>query len=178
MTGVAHALKVLELQAYDDDAVAETLLFLANEAEGPADPFAGPTDGVLSAARQVNTRRARERHDQAETLDTAAVVALVTSITDRKGVDRRRQRGQLLAWRSGARTLHPSWQFDRRRGDTWPGLADVLTALRDVTTDAQAADAVMTTPRDDLDGRTLAQVLAAGRVQTVIRLIHAAGEQS
>jgi hypothetical protein len=36
----------------------------------------------------------------------------------------------------------------------------------------------MSTPRDDLDGRTLADLYAAGRVETTLRLILAAGDQS
>ena len=103
---------------------------------------------------------------------------LVRSISDRKGVDRRRRRGQLLGWRAGSRTLHPAWQFDPRRGETRSGLPAVLDALSEVAPDPEAADALMTAAREDLGGRTLADLLAAGRVETVVRLVRAAGDQS
>jgi hypothetical protein len=106
------------------------------------------------------------------------VVKLVGSIGDRKGVDRRRRRGQLLGWRAGGRTLHPDWQFDPRRGDTRPGLPMVLEALSEVAPDPQAADALMRAPREDLDGRALADLLAAGQIETVLRLVRAARDQS
>jgi hypothetical protein len=177
---VAQALKVLEDRARSDEALAETVLFLADETEGPEDPFVTPSPAVLGAARVVNARRQQERRESlaARALDTAQVIELIGSISDRKGVDRRRRRGQLLGWRSGSRTLHPAWQFDSRRGDTRPELARVIAALAEIAPDPRAADVLMTTPRDDLDGRTLADLYAAGRVETTLRLILAAGDQS
>ena len=180
VSSVAEALRLLEERAREDTAVAETLLFLADCVDGPTDPFSVPGREVLNAARVVNERRQRERREAlaAQALDTAEVVALIGSINDRKGVDRRRRRGLLLGWRSGARTLHPAWQFDPRRGDTRLGLPRVLAALAEVTPDPHAADALMSTPREDLEGRTLSDVFAAGQVETTIRLILAAGDQS
>jgi len=177
---LAHAFKVLEQQTSDDPALAEAVLFLAGDPDGPTDPFSRPGEGVAGAARLVNARRLAERREAgaAAALDTGQVVDLVRSISDRKGVDRRRRRGQLLGWRSGSRTLHPDWQFDVRRGDTRPGLPAVLEALAEVVADPEAADALMRAPREDLDGRSLADLLAAGRVETVVRLVHAAAEQS
>jgi hypothetical protein len=177
---LTDAFRVLEEQSSDDQALAEALVFLAEDPEGPSDPFTPVSEGVAAAARLVNARRLAERRDVATSgaLDTGRVVALMRSINDRKGVDRRRHRGQLLGWRSGARTLHPDWQFDRRRGDTRPGLSLVLAALSEATPDPEAADALMRAPRDELDGRTLADLFSAGRVETVVRLIRAAAEQS
>lgn len=177
---VARAIKVLHDRAVDDPALAEVVLYLADESTGPDDPYARPSDRVLTAARVVNTRRQRDQREDmaAAALDTIEVVALIRSINDRKGVDRRRRRGQLLGWRAGARTLHPSWQFDRRRGETRPELARVLEALAEVTPDAEAADRLMSAPRDELDGATLAELFAAGQVDTVVRLVLAAGDQS
>jgi hypothetical protein len=83
-----------------------------------------------------------------------------------------------MGWRAGRRTLHPEWQFDRRRGDTRPGLERVLAAFREVALDPIGANALMTTPRDDLDGETLADLFARGQIETVVRLILAAGDQS
>jgi hypothetical protein len=175
---VERAIRVLEERASEDSALAEAVLFLADDVDGPHDPFGDPAGGVLAAARAVNRRRQRERRDTPAALDTAGVVAVIGSINDRKGVDRRRRRGQLLGWRAGARTLHPGWQFDRRLGETRPGLTQVLAALAQVAADARAADALMSAPREDLEGRTLAELFAAGRTETVVRLIGAAGDQS
>ena len=177
---LADAIRVLEERSGEDPALAEAVLFLAEDTGAPFDPFGPVPNGALAAAAVVNRRRQVERREVATAgaLDTAQVVALVTSISDRKGVDRRRQRGQLLGWRSGARTLHPAWQFDARRGETRPGLAAVLTALREVTVDAEAADALMRAGRDDLGGRSLADLFATGRVATVVRLVLSSAEQS
>jgi len=177
---VAQALKILAERTAEDPDLAQAVVFLAEAAEGPQDPLGAVPDGVRVAARRVNDRRLRDRRQLAarSALDTAEVVAIVDSISDRKGVDRRRQRGQLLAWRSGSRALHPDWQFDPRRGDTRPGLAVVLAALRASSPDPEAADALMRAPRADLDGRSLADLFASGQTDTVVRLIQAASEQS
>lgn len=173
-------MKVLATRVHQDEALAEAVLFLADDADGPEDPFARPALGVLAAARSVNQRRQEERRDSlvAATLDTAEVVAVIGSINDRRGVDRRRRRGQLLGWRAGARTLHPAWQFDHRTGDTRPGLGSVLAALAEVAPDPRAAAALMSVPRHDLGGDTLADLFAGGDVATVVRLVLAAGDQS
>lgn len=75
----------------------------------------------------------------------------MASISDRKGVDRRRARGALLGIRTGNQMLHPAWQFDHRRQDTHPGLPLVLAALSEVAADGLDADAIATTPRADAD---------------------------
>jgi hypothetical protein len=177
---LTRAFKVLEDQTSDDPDLAEALVFLASDTEGPEDPFAEVSGSVARAAHLVNQRRLAGRLDAASgsALDSAHVAGLVRSINDRKGVDRRRRRGQLLGWRSGARTLHPDWQFDYRRGETRPGLVRVLSALAEVTSDPEAADALMRAPRDDLDGRSLADIFAAGQIETVIRLLESSTEQS
>jgi hypothetical protein len=168
---VSEAVRVLGQRAVDDPSLAETLRYLADDASGPGDPSAAPPDAVLAAARRVNEQRQAQRAEErrADVLDTAAVVGVIASIHDRRGVDRRRRRGQLLGWQSGTRTLHPAWQFDRSRCDTRIGLAQVIAALEEVTADPQAADALMRAEREDLDGRSLAQLFVAGRVETVDR---------
>jgi hypothetical protein len=132
------------------------------------------------SARRVNRDRQADRvaTRRANALETADVVRLVATLHDRRGVDRRRRRGQLLGWSSGSRTLHPAWQFDPARGETRSGLAAVIAALGQITPDGQAADELMTAPREDLDGRSLADLFAAGKVETVVRLIVAAADQS
>jgi hypothetical protein len=180
VTTLADAIRVLEKQTSEDPGLAEAVLFIAQDAEGTDDPFGDVPVGALRAARLVNERRLRERREtaSASALDTAEVVALLHSVNDRKGVDRRRRRGQLLAWRSGAHALHPAWQFDKRRGETRLGLPRVLNALSQVAPDPRAADALMRAPREDLGGRSLADLLASERPETVIRLILASVDQS
>lgn len=180
MTTLPQAIRVLEDKAAEDPALAEAVKFLATASTGPADPFADPGSGVLAAARAVNERRQGQRslERMQRAVDTGGVVEIITSINDRKGVDRRRHRGQLLGWKVGRATMHPIWQFDRSRGDTRPGLERVLAALRDVTDDPIVADALMSAPRSDLGGATLADLFARGRVETTIRLILSAGDQS
>ena len=53
-----------------------------------------------------------------------------------------------------------------------------VDALSEVAPDPQAADALMRAPREDLDGRTLADLLASGQIETVLRLVRAARDQS
>lgn len=179
-TTLAHALRVLEARTEVDPALAEAVVFLAGDPGGPEDPFAAAPGGALEAARRVDEERLSRRRRAAadDALDTAQVVALVRSISDRKGVDRRRRRGQLLGWRSGSRSLHPAWQFDARRGETRPGLPAVVAALAAVAPDPEAADALMRARREDLGGASLAELFAAGHVDDVVRLLRAAGEQS
>jgi hypothetical protein len=179
-SSLARAFRVLERQSDEDPALAEAVFFMAEGADGPDDPFAEAPPGAVRAARVVNERRLYERQALATgaSLDTAQVITLLRSVSDRRGVDRRRHRGQLLGWRSGTRTLHPSWQFDTRRGESRTGLARVLAALAEVTADPQVADELMRAPRDDLGGASLADLFVAGRIETVLRLIAASVEQS
>jgi len=176
---LARAIETLHEKARRDDALAEVILLLSGDEDGPDDPFAEVEPSARTAARLVNRRRQRRTraaHDEG-TLDTAAAIRLIGSIHDRKGVDRRRQRGQLLGWRRGRRVLHPVWQFDPQRGDTRPGLERVLAALREVAPDPQAAHALMIAAREDLDGASLAEQFALGRIDLVERLILSAEDQ-
>lgn len=179
-TTLAEAIRVLHHRASSDAALAETVRLLAEDTGSPTDPFADPGPAVRGVARRANLRRQSEHATRlhSHAIDTAGVIELILTIHDRKGVDRRRRRGRLLGWRAGRRTLHPEWQFDRRLGDTRPGLHKVLAALREATADPLAADTLMTTPREDLDGGTLADLFAGGRIETVVRLILEAGDQS
>ncbi|MDA8400266.1 MAG: hypothetical protein M0008_09525 [Actinomycetota bacterium] len=48
---LTHAFKVLEKQTGDDPALAEAVVFLAEELDGPDDPFADVPEGARLAAR-------------------------------------------------------------------------------------------------------------------------------
>lgn len=168
----------LRAKAEADENVADVLDFLATDTV--EDPFAAPRPVVLAAARAINRRRQDERRaafrDRA--LSTAEVVDLISSMSDRKAVDRRRHRGTLLGVRVGNETLHPAWQFDRRRGETRPGLDRVLAALREVTDDDVAADALMVAARSDLGGSSLATVFAENDLGLTLGIIGLAEDQS
>jgi hypothetical protein len=176
---LANAIRVLHEEARHDPLLAETVRLLATETDDPEDPFAKPRAAALRAARAVNRRRQRQSLVSMTegTVDTSGVIQLIASIRDRKGVDRRRRRGRLLSWKMGRRTLHPTWQFDTRRGITRPGLDRVLAALHEVAPDPQVAHALMSVPREDLDGKTLADLFSRGRIELLERLILAAGDQ-
>jgi hypothetical protein len=176
---LAAVLDRLRIRAESDPSLIETLEHLAH-ADPVDDPFATPADDVARLARTINQQRQADRLTElrARSLTTGQVVELLVSVSDRKGVDRRRARGTLLGIRVGNQMLHPLWQFDPRRRDTHPGLSAVLTALSDVASDALDADAIATAPRTDAGGASVAEVLAAGRVEAAVTLVHLAGDQS
>jgi hypothetical protein len=169
----------LRERAESDPWLLETLEHLA-DADPVEDPFSVPPDGVARLARTINRQRQADRLAELRqrSLTTGQVVELVASISDRKGVDRRRARGALLGIRAGNQMLHPEWQFDRRRQDTLPGLPLVLAALSEVAADGIDADAIATTPRVDAGGSTVADLLAAGRTEDAVALVQLAGDQS
>lgn len=76
---------------------------------------------------------------------------------------------------SANETLHPDWQFDRRRRDAREGLERVLAALREVAVDALDADVIIVAPRLDLGGRSIAAVFVNRDVDLAVRLIHLSG---
>lgn len=166
-------------RAREDDALAETLAFLAQD-DVDVDPFARPSEAILTSARQVNSHRTGARRSAlvADALTTAQVVELIESISDRRAVDRRRRRGRLLGVKVGNTVWHPNWQFDRRIGDTRSGLPRILEALAEVTDDPVAANALMTAPHPELDGRAIADVFADGGIDLAVTLIRLAGDQS
>lgn len=176
---LATVLDRLRERAESDPSLIETLEHLA-DADPVHDPFATPADDVARLARRVNRQRQADRLAElrARSLTSGQVVELLASVSDRKGVDRRRARGALLGIRIGNQVLHPAWQFDQRRRDTLPGLPVVLTALSDVAADELDADAIATTPRADAGGASVADLLAAGRIEAAVTLVHLAGDQS
>ena len=65
---LTHAFKVLEKQTGDDPALAEAVVFLAEELDGPDDPFADVPEGARLAARLISERRLRELRESATAL--------------------------------------------------------------------------------------------------------------
>lgn len=176
---IDRTIERLRHQAGEDAELAEALEFLA-DATSADDPFSPVEDAVAGAVSAINRRRHRDHRGDVRqrSLTTAQVVALVESIADRKGVDRRRQRGRLLGIKDGNVVRHPIWQFDSDLGESRLGLDRVLAALGEVAAAPEAADALMTTPRSDLGGGSLAGLFAEGDVALVVELIRMAGDQS
>lgn len=174
-----HTLDRLRHQAGEDAELAEALAFLA-DAQAGHDPFGPLEPAVVRGVSAINRGRHRAERGalRARSLTTAEVVALVSTISDRKGVDRRRHRGRLLAVKDGSVLRHPTWQFDPDLGDSRAGLDRVLAALGELTTSPEVADALMTAARPDLDGTTLADLFVDGQVTLVEQLLQLAGDQS
>lgn len=165
-------------QARHDGAFAAALESLVRT--DVTDPFAAPPTEVLRAARRASDVR-REAHWAdlaASSLTTAEVVQLIPSIGDRKAVDRRRSRGNLLGVKAGTRVLHPAWQFDREARTTRKRLGDLLVALRLVRPDPFAAAMLMAAPNPNLDGQSIGEAFMAGRVDVAIAAIDMAADQS
>lgn len=169
----------LRARAESDPGLIDTLRHLA-DADELGDPFGTPPDDLRQLAREVNRQRQADRLAQlaSRSLTTPQVVELLASISDRKGVDRRRARGTLLGIRVGNQTLHPEWQLERRRRDTRRGLDRVLAALREVAADPIDVDAIATAPRAEADGASVADRLADGDIESAVSLALLAGDQS
>lgn len=172
-------LERLRERAEADPAFEDALEHLAR-GDGIDDPFAQPPPATRRVAREVNRRRQADRIDRLRerSLTTAQVVDLLGTVSDRRAVDRRRARGTLLGIPDGNRTLHPAWQFDRRRGEVYEGLDRVLSALTESAFDEIDADAIAVAPRPEAGGASVADLLAEGDVDGAIALARLAGDQS
>jgi antitoxin (DNA-binding transcriptional repressor) of toxin-antitoxin stability system len=116
------------------------------------------TDELRPTATLVGERRRRGalRAFKAEALTTAAVAEQL-GVSTPQAVHQMRSRGKLLGRTIGNVTYHPAWQFTDvgLRAD----LAEILEAITAFTTDALAADRIMRLPREELDGRCIAEEL-------------------
>jgi hypothetical protein len=131
-----------------------------------------PTDGLQPVARRLNAARGAElREAFIADAYTSRQVAELLDVADHRAVAARRARHTLLGWTIGNETYHPTWQFT----DTGPvpGLGAVIKALSALTSSPLAADRLMRRHRDDLGNRSLADLLAEGDSELVVRLITA-----
>jgi hypothetical protein len=87
---------------------------------------------------------------------TADGVRRLLALRSRQAVHQLRQRGRLIGRTLGNTTWFPAWQF--AGGALRPDLPALLGRLRGFS-DAVAADRVMRLPREELDGRSLAEAL-------------------
>lgn len=155
----------LDAAASRDPAVRHTLELIAGYREQPA-------HSVQPVARKLNAARGAElREAFIADAYTSRQVAELLDVADHRAVAGRRSRHTLLGWTIGNETYHPTWQFT----DTGPvpGLGAVVKALTALTSSPLAADRLMRRRRDDLDGRSLAELLAEGNSGLVVRLITA-----
>jgi hypothetical protein len=103
-------------------------------------------------------------------LPTSEVIDRVRSWNDRRTIASARRRRQLLGLTVGRETYHPDWQFTRSgiRRD----LSTVIGALLEVSADDPVlADEIMRTPRSELDGRSLADLLLSRRIGEVLTFL-------
>jgi hypothetical protein len=105
---------------------------------------------------------------------TDDVLREVTRFRTRQAIHALRKRGRLLGRTIGNATWFPRWQF--LDGDVRPDLGDILESLLRFSTDAVAADRVMRLPRDELEGRSIAESLNRASDQRLAwRLLEAVG---
>jgi hypothetical protein len=86
---------------------------------------------------------------------TADGVRRLLGLQSRQAIHQLRQRGRLIGRTLGNTTWFPAWQFTG--GALRADLPAVLERLRRFSTDAVAADRIMRLPREELDGRSLAE---------------------
>ncbi len=129
------------------------------------------SDDPLAPAR-LRGLQERERLLQAEggTWDAVAVASHLR--LTRQAVNRRRQKGALLALDAGRRGfIYPAWQFTRQ--GTVAGLEHVLDALR--PHDPWMQQAFVLAPNVRLDGQTPLAAMRAGRSDEVVEAASASG---
>lgn len=148
-----------------DPSVREVLEVIAGR-KRPVTPTSHQVARVVNAERGAELREAFT----ADALSSREVAELL-DVADHRAVAGRRSRGTLLGWTIGNETYHPAWQF--ADVGTVPGLTAVVKALGEVTGSVLVADRIMRREREDLDGRSLADLLADGQHELVVRLIRA-----
>ncbi len=154
----------------EPERVLPTLRLLAD-----LDALPEPDDTeTIVLARKLNAERLAQRQAafRSAALSTAQVRALLGGIT-RQAVASRVAHRTLLAREIAGTSYFPDWQFGP--DGTVPGLDRVVPALLDGGRSPLAADALMRAPLPEEGGRTPAQRLAAGDVDTVLHYVRTAG---
>lgn len=159
----------LDMAARNDPHVRHVLELIAGYQPDRSDR----PDMLRHAARHLNHDRGEQLREQfiADAF-TSRQVAELLGVADHRAVHARRARRTLLGWTVGNETHHPDWQFT----DFGPvsELGRVVKALMSVTSSPVAADRMMRRRRADLEDRSLADLLADGQADLVVRLIAAA----
>jgi hypothetical protein len=131
-------------------------------------------DASISLARTLNAHRivALLRELRARSYTTAQVSELLGGVS-RQAVSLRVANGRLMSVEISRRSYFPEWQFGSL--GVLDGVPRVVAALTAGGRDVLAADALMLTPLDEEDGRTPADLLAAGDVDRALHYIRVAG---
>jgi hypothetical protein len=171
MAGNASLLQAVARRLQEDPQhVMPTLRLLADQDALPdhAD------EETVDLARQVNAERLSAIRVEFRALahSTSEVRALLGGVT-RQAVALRVANKGLLSLELAGTSYFPNWQF----GPDGPlsGLNRVVTALTGAGRGVLAADALMRTPLEEERGRTPAQLLATGDVETAVHYITVAG---
>jgi len=154
----------------DPDRILPTLRLLADP-----DALADPSDETTrELARTLNAYREATalRELRARSYTTGDVAELLGGVS-RQAVSARVAKGRLMSIEISGRSYFPSWQFVD--GRPVKGLADVIAALTEDDGDVLVADAVMRRPLPEEEGRTPAELLAAGDVERALHYIRIAG---
>jgi hypothetical protein len=129
---------------------------------------------TVDLARQVNAERLATRRGEfrARAYPTAEVRRLLGDVT-RQAVSLRVGNGGLLSLELAGTSYFPDWQF----GPDGPvaGLSRIVAALTANGRGVLAADALMRTPLEEESGRTPAELLAAGDVDSAVHYVTVAG---
>lgn len=158
---------IRERERDEPDVVEPVLRLLAD----PDDDVEVTKAMRVTAAALADERQAASLEAfLAASLPTAAVLERVRSWNDRRTVSSARQRGQLLGLTLGRDAYHPDWQFSR--SGVRSGVAQVVGPLLEAAADdAILADRIMREPRPQLDGDSLADLLAAQRTDEVVTFL-------
>jgi hypothetical protein len=138
-----------------------------------------PWVSELAAEDPVLASKFRGLELRREMLKTAGGVLSARAVADllnisRQAVDKRRAANQLLALTQGRRGYsYPSFQF--QEGRTLEGLGTVLTKLKSIDNWMQLKFFI--TPHERLGNRTPIEALQSGRINDVVSVASAYGEQ-
>jgi hypothetical protein len=169
--GTQAVLTAVEQRLADDPhRVMPTLRLLADP-----DALADESDeATISLAKTLNQHRlvALLRELRARSYTTVEVSDLLGGVS-RQAVSQRVANRRLVAIDISGKSYFPSWQFVD--GRPVAGLPEVIAALAETGHRTFAADALMCTPLAEEDGRTPADLLAAGDVERAVHYVRATG---
>jgi hypothetical protein len=137
------------------------------------DPDALPDRGELSGtARAVNDRRLEQVRPQFfEGAYRGEDVRARLGGVSRQALNQRVRAGKLLALTAANTSWFPDWQF-AADGGVVPGVGDLLSVLPD---SPLAADRLVRTPLPEENGRSIADLVAAGKLPLAVHYARTAG---
>lgn len=144
------------------------LLIDPHQSEDPLD------ESTVALAKTLNAYRvvAQLRELRARSYTTAQVADMLGGMS-RQAVSQRVAKNQLMSIQISGKAYFPEWQF--AGGRPIERLGDVVAALRAGDCDTFTADAVMRTALPEEDGRTPAQLVAAGEIDRALHYIRIVG---